>query len=159
MNFVTKNRIPFASLLIAGALASLLGACASPSTSGTVYRASETRREQIVRMGVVESVREVTIERDPSGVGSIAGAVVGGIAGSEVGKGKGSSIGSVLGAVAGGMVGTAVENQTKLVKGYEITVRLDSGDLRAYVQEADEQFKPGDRVRLVSTGGTVRVTH
>jgi outer membrane lipoprotein SlyB len=31
--------------------------------------------------------------------------------------------------------------------------------MRAYVQEADEQFKPGDRVRLVSTGGTVRVTH
>lgn len=146
------------TLITLAALGTLAG-CAAPSSSGTVYSASEARREQIVRMGVVESVREVSIQREPSGVGTVAGAVVGGIAGSDVGKGRGASIGSVLGAVAGGMVGSAIENQTKLVKGYELTVRLDSGELRAYVQEADEQFKPGDRVRLVSTGGTVRVTH
>lgn len=145
--------------LLCVAASALLSACAAPSSSGTVYSASEARREQIVRMGVVESVREVSIQRDPSGVGTIAGAVVGGIAGSDIGGGKGSSVASVLGAVAGGMVGSAIENKTKLVKGHEITVRLDSGELRAYVQEADEQFKPGERVRLVSTGGTVRVTH
>jgi outer membrane lipoprotein SlyB len=145
--------------LLCVAASALLSACAAPSSSGTVYSAGEARREQIVRMGVVESVREVSIQRDPSGVGTIAGAVVGGIAGSDIGGGKGSSVASVLGAVAGGMVGSALENKTKLVKGYEITVRLDGGELRAYVQEADEQFKPGERVRLVSTGGTVRVTH
>lgn len=146
------------SALAASLLAGISG-CANPSSSGVVYSASEARREQIVRMGVVESVREVSIQRDPSGVGTVAGAVVGGIAGSDVGGGKGSSIASVLGAVAGGLAGSAIENQMKLKKGFEITVRLDSGEMRAYVQEADEQFKPGDRVRLVSTGGTVRVTH
>ena len=157
MNFLTDK--PKRTALICLAATTLLTACAAPSQSGTVYSASEARREQIVRMGVVESVREVSIQRDPSGVGTVAGAVVGGIAGSDIGGGKGSSVASVLGAVAGGMVGSALENRTKLVKGYEITVRLDSGELRAYVQEADEQFKPGERVRLVSTGGTVRVTH
>lgn len=154
-----SNSTPRTALLSALVATVLLSACAAPSSSGMVYSASEARREQIVRMGVVESVREVSIQREPSGVGTIAGAVVGGIAGSDIGKGKGSSVGSVLGAVVGGMAGSAIENQTKLVKGFELTVRLDSGELRAYVQEADEQFKPGDRVRLVSTGGTVRVTH
>jgi len=154
-----SSNTPRTALLSTLAAMVLLSACAAPSSSGTVYSASEARREQIVRMGVVESVREVSIQREPSGVGTIAGAVVGGIAGSDIGKGKGSSVGSVLGAVVGGMAGSAIENQTKLVKGFELTVRLDSGELRAYVQEADEQFKPGDRVRLVSTGGTVRVTH
>ena len=40
----------------------------------------------------------------------------------------------------------------------EITVKLDSGELRAIVQESDITFKPGDRVRLVSSGGVTRVT-
>ena len=150
---------PKCTALLCAVAATLLSACTAPSQSGTVYSASEARREQIVRMGVIESVREVSIQRDPSGVGTVAGAVVGGIAGSDIGGGKGSSVATVLGAVAGSMVGSAIENKTKLVKGYELTVRLDSGELRAYVQEADEQFKPGERVRLVSTGGTVRVTH
>ena len=40
----------------------------------------------------------------------------------------------------------------------EITVRLDSGEMRAIVQEADQQFVPGQRVRLLSSGGVTRVT-
>ncbi len=148
-------------LLLCTALAgiSFLGACASPNTSGVVYNASEAKREQIVRMGVVESIREVSIQREASPIGALAGGVVGGIAGSSVGKGRGSDIAAVLGAVAGGLAGSALEGTAGLKKGYEITVRLESGELRAYVQEADEVFKPGDRVRLVSTGGVVRVTH
>lgn len=142
-----------ATVLLAG-----LAGCASPSASGTVYRAGEARREQIVRMGVIESVREVTIQGDPTPVGPLAGAVVGGIAGSDIGGGKGSTIASVLGAVAGSMAGSAIERNVNTRKGLELTVKLDSGELRAYVQEADEMFKPGDRVRLVSTGGITRVT-
>jgi len=151
----TKHTLACTALLSVA----LLGACASPNTSGVVYNANEAKREQIVRMGVVESIREVSIQREASPVGALAGGVVGGLAGSNIGKGKGSDIGAVLGAVAGGLVGNTVEGAAGLKKGYEITVRLESGELRAYVQEADEVFKPGERVRLVSTGGTVRVTH
>lgn len=43
--------------------------------------------------------------------------------------------------------------------GLEITVKLDNGELRAIVQEADEMFQPGERVRLLSSGGVTRVTH
>jgi outer membrane lipoprotein SlyB len=38
-------------------------------------------------------------------------------------------------------------------------VRLQNNELRAITQDADEEFKPGERVRLVSSNGVTRVTH
>lgn len=152
---VSKALLPIpviAAVLVAGG-------CASPSSSGSVYSSGEARREQVVRMGVVESVRTVTIEPARSGVGAATGGIVGGVAGSNVGGGRGSIVGSVLGAVVGGIAGDAAEGAIRRKAGLEITVKLDSGELRAITQESDEGFKPGDRVRLLSSGGTTRVTH
>lgn len=139
----------------------LLAGCATQERSASVYSAREAQREQTVRMATVESVREVTIDRGRTGVGTVGGAAVGGIAGSSVGGGHGRSAaaGAVLGAIAGGVVGQAVEGSASKAKGLEITVRLDSGDLRAIVQEADGQtFQPGERVRILSSGGVSRVS-
>jgi outer membrane lipoprotein SlyB len=145
---------------IAGALAvsAFIGGCASTS-SGSVYSSGQARQEQTVRMGVVESVRQVSIEGSRSQVGAVAGGMVGAVAGSNVGSGKGSTIGSILGAVAGGVAGNAIEQGVTKKQGLEITVKLDNGQLRAITQEADEDFRPGDRVRLLSGGGVTRVTH
>jgi outer membrane lipoprotein SlyB len=146
--------------MIVSAVAGLavLAGCA-PSKSGAAYTRDEVRREQSVRMGVVESVREVQIEGTRSGVGPAAGAVVGGIGGSGVGSGRGASVASVVGAVAGGVAGQAAEEAATRRKGMEITVRLDGGRMVAIVQEADEAFRPGERVRILSDGGVSRVTH
>ncbi len=147
-------------LMIAGALAAsaVISGCASTS-SGSVYSSAQARQEQTVRMGVVESVRQVSLEGSKSGVGTVAGGIVGGVAGSNVGRGKGSTIGSVLGAVAGGVAGNIIEEGTTRKQGLEITVKLDNGELRAITQEADEAFHPGERVRLLSGGGVTRVSH
>lgn len=145
------------SFLALAALTVLAG-CA-PSKSGSAYTRNEVRREQSVRMGVVESVREVQIEGTRSSVGPAAGAVVGGIAGSGVGGGRGSAVASVVGAVAGGVVGQAAEEAATRRTGLEITVRLDGGRMVAIVQEADEVFRPGERVRILSDSGVSRVTH
>lgn len=144
--------------LVTIAVSTVIGGCAS-SNSGSVYRRGEARVEQTVRMAVVESVRAVTIEGTKSPVGTVAGGAVGGIAGSTIGQGRGSAVGAVVGAVIGGIAGSAAEEGVTRRAGAEITVRLDNGEFRAIVQEADEQFKPGERVRLVSTGGTTRVSH
>ena len=154
---MNHNRIT--TLAAVAVVASLAAARAGPAASSGVYKARQTGTEQVVRMAVVESVREVIINRGETGVGQTAGAVVGGVAGSTVGDGKGSVIGAVVGAVAGGLVGQAMERQGNQVRGLEITVRLDDGQLRAITQEADEMFRPGDRVRLVSGRGGTRVTH
>ncbi len=136
----------------------LLSGCASGLGSGD-YAREQARGVQEVQMGVVESVREVKLEGTKSGIGSTAGAVVGGVAGSEIGHGKGAIVGSILGAVAGGVGGAAAEEGTTRQKGVEITVKLDGGRMIAVTQAADEQFKVGERVRILSGGGTTRVTH
>jgi outer membrane lipoprotein SlyB len=110
-------------------------------------------------MGTVESVRNVTIANPESGVGTMAGAALGGLGGSQVGGGNGSAAVGILGAVAGGIIGNRVENQANNRPGFEITVKLDNGELRSITQAADEMFRPGERVRLLSNGYTTRVTH
>ncbi len=152
------NTLASAAVALVTLSAVILGGCAS-SSSGSVYSPRQARSEQTVRLGVVESVRQVSIEGSRSGVGAIAGGATGGLAGSNVGGGRGTTIGSILGAVAGGVAGNVLEERVTRKDGLEITVRLDNGDLRAITQEADEAFKPGDRVRLLSGGGTTRVTH
>lgn len=136
----------------------VLTGCAG-SQSGSAYSRSQTRGEMHVRMGVIESVRTVTIEGTQSGVGTVAGGVVGGIAGSNVGQGRGSTVGSVLGAVLGGVAGQAIEEKVSKKDGLEITVKLDSGQIIAVTQEADEQFRAGERVRVLSGSGATRVSH
>ncbi|UCV07736.1 glycine zipper 2TM domain-containing protein [Dechloromonas denitrificans] len=136
----------------------LLAGCAS-SKSGDVYSRDQARREQTVRQGVVESVRAVQMEGTKSPVGTVAGAAVGGIAGSTLGHGKGSAVTAVIGAVAGGLAGAAIEEGVTRRQAMEITVQLDGGRLIVIVQEGDPQeFRPGDRVRVLSSGGESRVT-
>ena len=145
-------------LAFAAAASVVLTGCAG-SQSGSAYSRSQTRGEMHVRMGVIESVRTVMIEGTQSGVGAAAGAVVGGVAGSDIGHGKGSTVGSVLGAVLGGVAGQAIEERTTKKDGLEITVKLDSGQIIAVTQEADEAFRAGERVRVLSGSGATRVSH
>ena len=139
-------------------LAAFLGACAS-SNSGGAYTRGQTRQVQTVKMGTVESVRLVKIEGTGSPVGTGAGAVIGGVAGNSMGGGRGRAITTVLGAVVGGVAGAAAEEGITRKDGFEIMVQLDKGDMIAIVQEADEEFQPGDRVRVLEGGGVTRVTH
>jgi outer membrane lipoprotein SlyB len=146
-----RNRIFMAGL------AALLSGCMTHE-SANVYSKHEAGREQTVRMATVESVRKVVIEGSQSGLGAGAGGAVGGIAGSGVGHGSGSSAAAVIGAVAGGVAGNMLEHKATSKDALEVTVKLDSGEMRAIVQEADVELKPGQRVRLLSSGGVTRVT-
>lgn len=149
------NIIRFTLIL---ALSALLAACAS-SNSGSVYKREDARKVQTVKTGVVESVRTVKLEGTKSPVGTVAGGAIGGIAGGSIGSGRGSAIGAVIGAVAGGLAGSAAEEVVTRKDALEITVKLDGGALVAIVQEADEAFQPGDKVRIVENSDTSRVTH
>ena len=145
-------------LILVLSLAALLNACAS-SNAGDVYSRDEARKVQTVKMGVVESVRAVKLEGTKTPIGAGAGAVVGGVAGSTVGHGAGSTIAAIVGAVAGGLAGSAAEEGITRKDGLEITVKLENGTMLAVVQEADVQFSPGDKVRLLDSGGVTRVSH
>ena len=147
----------FAAVLITASTLLLAGCPAG--LGGKDYSRDQARTVQEVQMGVVESVREVNIEGTKSPVGAGAGAVVGGVAGSTVGGGSGRIITTTVGALLGGLGGAAAEEAVTRQRGVEITVKLDSGRMIAITQAADEEFKVGERVRVLSGGGTTRVTH
>lgn len=138
----------------------LLPACAA-SQSGSAYERSQARTAYEVQMGVVEHIREVQIEGTKSGVGAVAGGAAGSVVGREAGNSPvGRAVGGIAGAVIGGVAGAAAEEGVTRQKGYEITVKLDSGRLLAVVQAADEEFRVGERVRIIQGGqGGTRVTH
>lgn len=146
-------------LTLAALAAFAVAGCAAPPRGGADYRGYETRQAQTVQFGVVESVRNVRINATESGVGTTSGAVLGGIAGSTIGQGRGSVAGAVAGAVIGGIAGQAIERDANQRPGVEITVKLEGGRMIAVVQEADDNFRPGDRVRVLTGAGGTRVTH
>ena len=146
---------PF-TLLVAGTLA--LTGCAS-GVGGKDYSRAQARTVQEVEMGRVESVREVRIEGTKTPLGAGVGVVVGGVAGSTIGGGRGSAIGATVGAVLGGLGGAAAEEGITRKRGLEITVKLDGGRTIAVTQAADEAFREGDRVRVLTGGGVTRVSH
>ncbi len=146
------------TLTIAVAALTILTGCAS-SQSGSAYERSQARQEMSVRLGVVESVRQVTLEGTKSPAGTVAGGALGGLAGSNIGRGRGSTAGAIVGVVVGAMAGSAIEEQVTKKDGLEITIKLDSGELIAVTQEADEAFHPGERVRVLRGSGATRVTH
>ena len=150
------NHLKSAAVAALGAL--FLGGCAYPAGSRD-YRGYEVRGEQSVRFGVVESVRDVHINARETGVGTAGGAALGMVAGSNVGGGSGQVAGAIGGAILGGIIGQNVERSANERRGLEVTVLLDSGKYIAVVQEADEAFRAGDRVRILSGRGATRVSH
>ena len=99
------------------------------------------------------------IDARETGVGTAGGAALGMVAGSNVGGGSGQVAGAIGGAILGGILGQSIERSANERRGLEVTVLLDSGKYVAVVQEADEDFRAGDRVRILSGRGATRVTH
>jgi outer membrane lipoprotein SlyB len=134
---------------------SLVG-CASQSAD--VYSRSQAQRQLSVFYGTILVVDSVTIEGSQTGLGTVSGGVLGGIAGNTVGGGHGRALATAVGAIGGALIGTAVEEGSTRKNGVEITVELDSGEVIAIVQEADDIYAVGDRVRIIrGPGGVTRV--
>lgn len=148
----------YSKLFLVAVLSLFVMACAS-SNSGSVYKRDDARKVQTVKTGVVESVRAVRLEGTKSPIGTVAGGAIGGVAGGSIGHGRGSALGAIVGAVVGGLAGAATEEAVTRKDALEITVKLDGGGLIAIVQEADEAFSPGEKVRIVEGSDTSRVTH
>jgi len=108
--------------------------------------------------GTVLAVADVTIETPETGSGSGIGAVVGGIVGSTVGSGRGRTLATTGGALAGAAVGSEAERDRARKPGVEVEVELDDGRLMVIVQEKDDEYAVGDRIRVVqASDGSMRV--
>ncbi len=105
----------------------------------------------LARTGTVESVRESVDQKNPSGLGLIAGGLIGGGLGSLVGGGTGRTVATVVGALGGGFVGNELErSQTQLVQ--EISVKYDDGSWATIRQNSPTGLRVGDRVVVTDNG-------
>ncbi len=141
-----------------------LGGCASQTMTGGSYTASQARQAQIVKKGVVVSVKAIRISGGASGVGALGGASLGGIAGSNNGRSGSNKQAAtmVAGAILGGIAGQMADSAANTVDGQEITIQLPNGTEIAVAQEIDTNegpFKVGEQVRILSSPtGITRVS-
>lgn len=99
--------------------------------------------------GVVDSIREIKVKGEGTGVGAVGGAVVGGLLGNMVGAGRGKALATVAGAVGGGLGGNAIEKNVRGSVEHEMIVRLDNGTTRTFTQASPFPYSEGQRVRIV----------
>jgi outer membrane lipoprotein SlyB len=139
----------------------LVGASAcTPARTASSFSSSESLQAQPVAFGRVVSVRAVDIRPGQTRLGMVTGGVLGGLAGSQIGSGTAANVaGGVAGAVAGGAIGSAIQG-SRTTRGVEVTVTLESGRTVAIVQPGDvNNFRVGDRVRVVGDPSNARVSH
>lgn len=98
--------------------------------------------------GVVESVQEVKVAGQGTGLGGVAGGVLGGVLGNQVGGGNGRKALTVLGAVGGAFAGNQVERHARSQTTYEIKVRMEDGSTRVLDRNTAPSWHEGDRVRV-----------
>ncbi len=139
------------------ALAAALAAC-TPPTGGDIVTASQAQSAQSVQFGTVTSARNVLVQ---GGEGTqLLGAVLGGVAGAalghEVGGGTGQDVATAVGATAGVAAGQAAGRNAGSRNSIEWTVQLDNGQFIAVVQ-AEPTFGVGQRVQVISGGGSTRL--
>ena len=144
------------AILIAIAAALLAAGCQTSQGSKT-YTRGQAQTPMRIYYGTVLRVSDATIESKPTGVGAGTGGVAGGVVGSTIGKGSGRVLATTAGALAGAAAGAAAEKAMGTKPALEIEVELDDGRLMVIVQEKDDVFNVGDRVRLIQSGGTMRV--
>ncbi len=146
-------------IMLAAAMLATTG-CQSTRQGSKTYTRAEAQKPMHVQYGTVLSVAEVTIEAEESGVGAAAGGVAGGVAGSTIGGGDGQKLATVAGAIAGAIVGSMAEKEMYTKAALEIEVEQDNGDVIVVVQEKDDVFHVGDRVRIIEASyGRLRVRH
>lgn len=99
--------------------------------------------------GMVESINETKTRASGSGMGAAGGAVVGGLLGRQVGDGKGRDLATIAGAIGGAVVGNQVEGNMKATKKYDVTVRMNDGELRTFPTDSPV-WRQGDQVKVVN---------
>lgn len=119
--------------------------------------APQSRRVEVAaecgNCGVVESIREVEVKGQGTGLGMAVGGVAGGLLGNQVGHGGGRAVATIAGAAGGAYVGNEVEKNSRTQTAYRVTVRMEDGTYRTVTQRSHPGYGVGERVKVVD--GTI----
>lgn len=144
-----------ASLVLLGMLCGCVVARPGPT-----YSRFDTQVPWTVDEARILEVTEASIEGTSSEVGAIGGGLVGGSLGQTIGAGTGSNVAGAVGAVAGAVIGLSVEKSLTTKKAWEIMLAVEnSKEQLVIVQQAEQVFEPGEKVRLYRrSDGAARVS-
>ena len=117
---------------------------AAPIQSTAPARATQAAAPICTNCGTVESVRQVELEGQGTGLGAVAGGVAGGLLGNQFGSGNGKTAMTVLGAVGGGLAGNQVEKKARSETVYRVSVRMQDGSVGTFQQS--QSFAVGTKV-------------
>jgi outer membrane lipoprotein SlyB len=112
--------------------------------------AADTTVATCAECGVIESVREIKVNGQGSGLGAIGGGVLGGLLGNQVGAGRGKSAMTVVGAVGGAVAGNEVEKRAKTTTSYKVAVRMHDGSSRVIREARLPAWRAGDKVKVIN---------
>lgn len=135
-----------------------LTACANNDMN--TYSSYDVGRESTVDFGTILQMREVKVQGENSGTGSIIGGTTGGLAGSALGNGGGQVVGVIGGILVGAIAGGVAEQEVKNRKGIEYTITKADGKTVTIVQNVgkdDEPLHKGERVMIQTRGSYRRV--
>ncbi|WP_163338876.1 glycine zipper 2TM domain-containing protein [Desulfopila sp. IMCC35008] len=136
----------------------MFSGCQTTGSGSKTYSRSQAQSPMTVFSGTILKVADVQIQNNQSGVGAVVGGVAGGVAGSTIGSGRGKTLATTAGALAGLAGGAAAEKAMGNKMGVELEVELDNGKIVVVVQEKDDEFAVGDRVRILQgQDGSMRV--
>ncbi|MBS0322039.1 MAG: hypothetical protein JSR18_15965 [Proteobacteria bacterium] len=124
-------------MLMVGALA-LVGCATQPAPPTVTY------------YGTIENIQLIPADRSgPVNVGSVIGGIAGGVIGYQFGGGVGKGLLTAAGAGLGALAGNAIQKSQERDQ-YRITVRLDNGGTLVVSEVDQQEFRVGDRVRVVN---------
>lgn len=145
---------PVTALAFAVLTASALTGCANRSMSSHSFPGASAQSVWNVEYGEVVDVRTVEVEGEVSLLGILVGSAIGHAAGAEISSSRNAG---TVGSVAGAVAGASIERAASAMEGLQITVDLDSGRTVAIVQDDEDRFQDGERVRVLTAA--VAPTH
>ena len=140
------------------ALAILAAASAVAVSSGPAFAQSNVA--QTIRYGEIVSVERTVVVDQPTGAGTTIGATAGAVAGYALADSGDRWLGGLLGGVLGGAAGGAAEKSARKKKGWQLIIKLESGEeIGVQVPGKKQEYQVGDRVRLMTgPGGKTQVS-
>ncbi len=155
-----KNKIVFLALFVI-----FLSSCQSSMNRFTqderganTYSSSETGQLSSVLEGHIISIKPIKLSGSRalgSGVGTALGAAV---AASAVGGERDKMPAAIVGGLLGAIAGRTIEENTTIETGFEFLIKLSSGQIKAFVQKSQQGLRVGDRIYVIDSGQTVRLT-
>lgn len=140
-------------------IACLSVSCANRPVSTNELNVAKTIEDDNSVLGTVLVVREVKLKKAKTGVASAIGKTLGSYGGGALGTGVLSAAGSVAGGLVGGAIGSGIDEYQTTQSAIEILVKTNKGKTLLITQLDEEEFKPGDKVRIITLGNKTHVTH